>query len=145
MKRMIGFFVIVFVLITFYQTKQDDFLFLKDCKSIITVSNYKFEEENFLLQNGNQYYYKYDNLQDIKNKDFISYNFYFDLNIDIFDILNKCSFFYQGEQIEDYQIYYGYYGGYNDFRYVNGKKINIQVVKTESQIIVGFPLIIIGY
>ena len=34
---------------------------------------------------------------------------------------------------------------FNDFRFVDGKKINLQIAKDENAVIIGFPLILTGF
>lgn len=145
MKKMIGFFVVIVLLLSLVMTKQDDFNFLSNCSKILAVSDEKLADENYVLQNGNQYYYFYNDIDKLKDKGFLAYNFYFDIETDLSQILDCFSFVYEGEGVDDYKIYYGYYDGYRDFRYVDGKKINVQVVKNDHEIIVGFPLIVTGY
>ena len=145
MKKMIGFFVVIVLLLSLVMTKQDDFNFLSNCSKILAVSDEKLADENYVLQNGKQYYYFYNDIDKLKDKGFSAYNFYFDIATDLSQILDCFSFVYEGEGVDDYKIYYGYYDGYRDFRYVDGKKINVQVVKNDHEIIVGFPLIVTGY
>ena len=53
--------------------------------------------------------------------------------------------FYQSQDVEGMQVFYGYTNLYDDFRYVAGKKINVQIAQQQNQVIVGFPLILTGF
>lgn len=150
MKRMIVFLLLFIVACSILyfkeQTKIDDFDFYK----VTFVSkDYKEEFKNYISKNGNQYYYTFDNLQS-KNFNINSLKldgvvYYLDDNIDVNKLLSKLDFFYQGKNVEDYQIYYGYDVDIKDFVYVGGKKINIQIVKRSNDIVLGSPLILTGY
>ncbi len=142
---MIGFFVVVITLLALQIDKHRDFEFLQDCDKIIVVSDREIENKNYIIKNGNQFYYEFNDINSLSEEKFSAYNFYFDSSKNINEIISNLSFVYQGKSVENYQIYYGYYDNYNDYRYVDGKKINVQVVKTPSQIIVGFPLVVTGY
>ena len=142
---MIGFFVVIIILLSLSFTWQNNFDFLSCCDEILVVSNKHLDGQDYIIKNGQQYYYKFDSLDSFNDKDYIAYNFYFNNTAYFNDIVKNFSFLYRGNSIENYQIYYGYYDGYFDFRYIDGKKINVQVVVTDKQLIVGFPLVVTGY
>ena len=150
MKRMIVFLFLCIFMIAFAFFKSNDFSFL-NCNKFVVVSKFEINESDKIIQNGNQYY----NIFSSNPKDYLKsevknnadgYVFYFDSNNTKEDFekllgydLTSCS------EIEDYNCFYGYYNGYKDFRYVNGKKINFQLVLTEEEWILGFPVILTGY
>lgn len=43
------------------------------------------------------------------------------------------------------KILYGYKNDFSDFRFIDGKKINVQIAWAENETIVGFPLIMTGF
>ena len=47
--------------------------------------------------------------------------------------------------IDGMTIYYGYTPYYQDSVYLDGKKVNIQIVLKEGKVVVGFPMILTGY
>ena len=73
-------------------------------------------------------------------------SFYFS-NDKKFDDFNKKFGYTLTEDgcLDGYSIYRGFYEGYKDFRYIDGKKINVQIAFVEETWIVGFPLILTGF
>ena len=49
------------------------------------------------------------------------------------------------QKLQDKEIIYGYTSMFEKCEFVNGKKINVQLVLEGDQLIVGFPLIMTGY
>ena len=147
MKRVIGFFVAVILLIGVCVFKENDYALFNGFSRVIVVSEQEQLYQNYLI-NGNQYYYIFDENADVKQllkQDFVSYNFYYSPDFNIEKFMSNLDFCYQGGDVEGYKLYYGYYSDFNDFRYVDGKKVNIQIALTQSEIIVGLPLITTGY
>ena len=147
MKRVIGFFVAVILLIGVCVFKENDYALFNGFSRVIVVSEQEQSYQNYLT-NGNQYYYIFDENADVKQllgQSFVSYNFYYSSDFNIEKFISNLDFCYQGGDVEGYKLYYGYYCGFNDFRYVDGKKVNIQIALTQSEIIVGLPLITTGY
>ena len=133
MKRVIGFFVAVILLIGVCVFKENDYALFNGFSRIIVVSEQEQLYQNYLI-NGNQYYYIFDENADVKQLDF---------NIE--KLMSNLDFYYQGGDVEGYKLYYGYYCDFNEFRYVDGKKVNIQIALTQNEIVVGLPLITTGY
>lgn len=147
MKRVIGFFVAVILLIGVCVFKENDYALFNGFSRIIVVSEQEQLYQNYLI-NGNQYYYIFDENADVKQllkQNFISYNFYFSSDFNIEKLMSNLDFYYQGGDVEGYKLYYGYYCDFNEFRYVDGKKVNIQIALTQNEIVVGLPLITTGY
>lgn len=148
MKKMIGFFVLIALLCVVCLNKTDNFAHFYNCDKLLIVSLTE-ESEDEHIKSGNVFYYEYESdfknhIQNMKAQT-IGYNFYFSsLNFDKFS--KNFDYIYQGETFEQsYQIYYGFYSGYNDFRYIEGKKVNFQLVNTGDEWILGFPMILTGY
>lgn len=57
--------------------------------------------------------------------------------------LNMTNFYTQ--TLQDKTIIYGYTSKFNQCEFVDGKKINVQIVVDEYQILVGFPMIMTGF
>lgn len=49
------------------------------------------------------------------------------------------------QTLQDKTIIYGYTSKFNQCEFVDGKKINVQIVVDEYQILVGFPMIMTGF
>ena len=100
------------------------------------------------VQNGDEYIVEvYSDIESFYQKysDKIKgFNLYFSENAE--QIIQTLSGqIYRSQDVEGMKIYYGYTNLYNDFRYVSGKKINVQIAEQENQVIVGFPLILTGF
>ena len=62
---------------------------------------------------------------------------------DIIKTLNMLVF--KEEVLQDYSIIYGYTNKFRDFKIIDNKKINVQIVKNDDQVIIGFPLVLSGF
>ena len=152
MKKLIAFFVIAILLISIRYFKTDDFSPFRDFSHVVIVSAKPYNDLTVQVQNGEQYYYDFENteenrviLENIDKNDVEGYVFYYQLDKKLKDFTSHFDYIYQGEAVGSYDVYYGYYAGYNDFRYVSGKKVNFHLVKTDSSWILGLPLIVTGY
>lgn len=153
MKKMIAFFILIILLFCISFIKNNNFNCLENYEKIIVVSNqiYDYLDLN-PIKNGNEFYHVLtkenadDFLENINLYDYNGISFYYDLESN-FDDFNKCINYTLSDPsyIDNYKIYYGFYDEYKDFRIVNGKKINVQLVQTESEWILGFPLILTGF
>jgi len=151
MKRMIALF---FVLVTLFGIKflnEKTFPCLNFQKLII-ISKYSELYDREKVQNGNQFYYTFNQEEGLKALKEINIPkidglvYYFDKKIGLDFIKNKINFSYEAkEEIEGMKIFYGYDKSYPDFRFLNGKKINCQIVQNSTNIIVGYPMILCGY
>ena len=100
------------------------------------------------VQNGDEYIVEvYSDIERFYQKysdQIKGFNLYFSENVE--QIIQTLSGqIYRSQDVEGMKIYYGYTNLYNDFRYVSGKKINVQIAEQEKQVIVGFPLILTGF
>ncbi len=152
MKKLIAFFIIAIFLFAASYLKIDDFSLFQDYTHVVIISSKPYSQLEMQAQNGEQYYYDFNNTaEDKKRMEIIDKNnidgyvFYYQLDKELDDFMTCFDFIYQGKTIDTYKVYYGYYSGYNDFCYVSGKKINFQLVKNENSWLLGFPLIITGY
>lgn len=57
--------------------------------------------------------------------------------------LNMTNFYTQS--LQDKTIVYGYTSKFDKCEFIEGKKINVQIVLDDNQILVGFPLIMTGF
>lgn len=70
--------------------------------------------------------------------------FYFD-DFNISEFFRNCDEFYECKNIEEIKIYQGYYKGSLNFVNVDGKKVNFQLASNPSGVILGFPMIVVGF
>ena len=152
MKRMIAFLFLMISLICFAFFK-DDFSTCASLNyyqiSLISKENYS-DLSQYSLQNGNQFYYTLAREDAVKlrleNYDLDGIVYFLDENFDVGKFLNSSEFFYQGQSLDNgYEIYYGYDRDFDDAINLNGKKINFQLVVRENDILIGIPLVLIGY
>lgn len=69
------------------------------------------------------------------------------LNTESFENLKK-TLKYQNvkmEKIDNLCIFYGYTPFYQDCVYIDNKKVNVQFVLNDNNLVVGFPMILTGY
>lgn len=52
--------------------------------------------------------------------------------------------FYQ-QNLDDMEIIYGYTDKFEDFTFVDNKKINVQIAVRQGDVVAGFPLIMTGF
>lgn len=150
MKRMIAFIFMVFVLIgvAFFKqnnTQQYDF------EKVVIVSKVDNLINCDVIKNGNDYYYTIKSEEKSKvdglNKTDIDAIIYYlpkDLKIDYF----KAKFDFNisnPSYVAGRTIFYGYDKNFNDFRLINGKKINFQLACDENNWILGYPMIVTGF
>lgn len=147
MKRLIAFFILIVLLIGVKFINNDfpqDFKYEKIV--VITKSQALFDGE--YIKNGNQYYYTFDyeNTPKFEEQDIDGVVYYFNSQTNINKIKQSLNFCYQsGQDIDNMKIYYGWTNKYQNFRIVNNKKVNVQIVENSTNIIVGFPMILCGY
>lgn len=151
MKSLIVFFVAIFILIGFkvvYENDMPNYDFEK--LVIVTNSDSSFDSEK--INNGNHFYYTFDNikgkkvLKNLNMSEIEGLVYYFEKDFTIDKIKSKLDFCYSSqEKIDNLNIFYGYDSSYPDFRYVEGKKVNVQIVENATNFIVGYPMILCGY
>lgn len=151
MKRMIAFFIVVISLFGIKIFTENN---LPNCnfEKLVVVSSSDSLFEGEKLKNGNHFYYTFNYqqgrgvLNDLKASQIEGVVFYYDNSINVEELLNTLDFYFKSKvQIEGIEIFYGYDGDYTDFRYIDGKKINVQVVINSTNIVMGYPLILCGY
>lgn len=150
MKRMIAFLFVIIFLAGFKIIYENTFPELKFEKLVVISQNPSlFDCET--LRNGNDYYFYFNEkesqnaLKNLNIENIEGLVYYFDKNINLEKIKNKLNFYYKGQSIDNMVVYYGYDSTYPDFRIIDGKRINVQIVKNSTNIIVGYPLILCGY
>ncbi len=149
MKRMIGFFIMIILLLLVGFIKEDNFSAFYSFSKMTLVTTEKLDSMTEPIISGNQYYYTFENTNEniklLEDNSFDCYIFYFDIELSANKLMKNFDYIYQGGSTQDYLIYYGYYSNFKDYRYVDGKKINFQLAKTAEDWILGFPLIETGF
>lgn len=146
MKNMIAFLLMIISLFSIkYILPQEQCM--KDYEKITIVSDKRYElfEEN-LVQNGNDYYYTFDNDENVmlSGFDYKALVIYYK-EFDIKNFKSQCDVFYQCEDVGGYKIYEGYMKGVEKYVMVNNKKVNFQLAIRESDIVLGLPMIVTGF
>ena len=147
---MIGFFLIIALLIgASVLNGVNNEIISSYNKIAIVSSNYVEEYKDNAIESGGKYYYFFDAENEFDYEKFGNIeglNFYFDKNTPFSFFENNVDFIYKSEgEINGYDIYYGYTVKYKDFLNINNKKVNFQLVNTQDEWIMGFPLILTGF
>ncbi len=146
MKNLIVFFLIV-SLFAFLYFQSPSLSFDEACSACFVVEK---EVEGFdQIKNGNdflvQVYEDFENFYNSYNEIIKGFNLYF-TSLEIDQFAKKVNGqIYQSQSVENIDIYYGYTSMFKDFRYLQGRKVNIQIAVKENEVIVGFPLILTGF
>lgn len=163
MKKMIVFFkclgslvIIFFILFAFIGMKS----FVDKGKMIFQFfSKYNeatlitYDELNFdSVPNGDFKYYTFSKLEENKmlnifencEVDGVMLKFSNEVPFSYFKSVLKSNF-YQGGSAEGMDIYYGFYQYYDDYIWVDGKKLNFQLVQKDDGWLLGMPMILTGF
>lgn len=126
----------------------DDFSSFLEFDNMVVVSSEKLSDD--YVQNGEEYYSVFkqsEGLSIIENWENVvakGVNLYFvDKNFEYF--AKRVENIQKIGDIEGQPCWQGYYSGFKDFRYINKKKINFQLVQTNEGWIMGFPYILTGF
>lgn len=147
MKNLVAFLFLTVLLLTFCYFDFSPVLPFDNAARASFVLEEKVEGYDY-VQNGDEYIVEvYSDIERFYQKysdQIKGFNLYFSENVE--QIIQTLSGqIYRSQDVEGMKIYYGYTNLYNDFRYVSGKKINVQIAEQEKQVIVGFPLILTGF
>ncbi len=151
MKRIVVFIVAVVALICPLFAGNVSFN-EKNAVKVCFISHEEIEmpDEVEIVKNGNQFYYtfageKYGQMKSLFKK-FDGVNFYYQSGTKEEELIkthNISSYYFS--EVEGMKILYGYKNDFSDFRFIDGKKINVQIAWAENETIVGFPLIMTGF
>ena len=147
MKNLVAFLFLTVLLLVFCYFDFSPALPFDNAARASFVLEEKVEGYDY-VQNGDEYIVEvYSDIERFYQKysdQIKGFNLYFSENVE--QIIQTLSGqIYRSQDVEGMKIYYGYTNLYNDFRYVSGKKINVQIAEQEKQVIVGFPLILTGF
>ena len=148
MKKMIAFIFVIFLFLGIAVAKIN-FPQKFDYERLIIVSEKKLDYAS--IKNGNDYYYFFDKKdKTIFNKNFDitdikGLTFYISSKYDLNYFSNHFNYLTSKSEVDKKQVYYGYDKNYYDFRLIDGKKINFQLVKDEEGWILGYPAILTSF
>ena len=150
MKRMIAFIFVIFVLFGVILVK-DNLPSSFDYTKVVVVSKNDDLCSAEKIQNGEVYYYflgkdAKDILDNISGKDIEGIVYYLSNEYDIGFLNKKFDYTLSSPSyVEGREVYYGYDKDYYDFRFIDGKKINVQIANDGNGWIIGYPMILTGF
>lgn len=153
MKRMIAFFILLLLLFCVKYIDIDKIKEIFGYDRIVVITDCCYADlSNEYIKSGDYFYYKLNKEQ---GKEFLKtqkkykvegISFYFEKNYDLSYFKNMFkSNFLHGMQIENMKVYYGFCKNFNDYKMVEGKKINLQLAQTEEEWVLGIPMILTGF
>ena len=146
MKNLIVFFLIVSLFaILYFQSPSLPFEEASNACFVVDKEIEGFDQ----IKNGNEYltqvYEDFENFYNLYTENIKGFNLYFK-SLDINQFAKKINGqIYQSQSVENIEMYYGYTAMFKDFRYLQGRKVNVQIAVKENEVIVGFPLILTGF
>lgn len=152
MKRIVVFLISIFCLCSpiFLKGSTSGLVTTGANKVCIISSEEILLDESEVVQNGNQFYYFFscDKFESYKSKfkKIDGLNFYFDKDSTQETLIKQFSISqFSTSSSTGMKILTGYTSVYSDFRFVDGKKVNVQIAWAATEVVVGFPLILTGY
>lgn len=148
MNKVIVFFILIGIFVaTFYFTSEINPIFtMENVVDACVVSDRAISVEN--IKNGQKYYNycKYDEVKDLlQHNQCDALQLSFDKRNEK-EIKKQCKFQEISRQkLGDIEILYGYTPFWHDCKYVDGKKVNMQIAIYDAKVIAGFPLLLTGY
>lgn len=143
MRNVIALFCVISTLLGFAVNLDNNFV-LNDYQKVVLVSEKEIQDCDF-VQNGRDFYCTFvDESWKLYQKDSMGIIFYFE-NFNLSSFSKSCDFIFKCEDIDGKEIYEGYYAGFKDSCFVDGKKVNFQLAIDNNLAILGFPMIITGF
>ena len=152
MKRLIAFISIVLLSFLVLLSYKNNKIF--DCnyeKFVVVTKNENLLKDCEKIVNGDNVYFivekeQKDKVENLNFSDTLGVVFYFNKNIKFNNFNRRFNYSLSGgKSIEGRQVFYGYDKNYSDFRLIENKKVNVQLVRTENEWILGYPLILTGF
>ncbi len=149
---MIAFIFVVFMFLGVAYFK-DSLPKAEDYERAVIISKFdNLEICDEIIQSGSDFYY-YLNfkecqsaLKSLGSEKISGIVYYYDNSFDLNYFKRKFGYNMTDKtMVEDCQVYYGYDKDYCDFRVIDGKKMNFQLVYDGNCWILGYPMIIIGF
>ena len=151
MKGMIAFVLFIAMLIALSVVPNRQTAVFSNAELGIVVTSIPFQDDNFICSGGD--YYSIINKQDIgeilqtqnKIEGFKGINLYFNETMSLQKLKKQVDFVSEKSLINGQEIYMGYSKNFDDFVWIDGKKVNLQIASTQNGYVVGIPLILTGF
>lgn len=149
MKKIIAFFLLFLPILFLLKNKEgsDSIFNLEGVDKACIVTKSEAHGQNFIETMACNYIYLDEKEIEKRNdiKDILGYILYLkNSNTDY--ITKKLQMLILNEEnIEDKKVLYGYTPFYKDSVYIQNKKVNVEMILDQDEIIVGFPMILSGY
>ncbi len=153
MKRIIAFLFVSLVGVALLYAGEQSFNSYDGLEKVVFVSGENYETDNekiSVIISGSDFYVMTpvefagnvkEELSNIKG-----YVLYFNKELDEDNLLESLMDYRSTESYQTgVKVVNGYTSKYSDYRYIEGKKYNVQVAFTEDAILVGYPLILTGF
>ena len=152
MKRMIAFFMCALAMFLLKGGQVNNLSVFDRVEKVVFVLSEKNENFTDVLQNGNDFYYTFDKIEAMNLLSSLDemnglkgVNLYFSKELSLSYFQERLDFLGERKECEEMDVYYGFYRHYKKFELVDGKKVNVQLVFTGDQWIMGLPLILTGF
>lgn len=150
MKKMIAF---IFIIILLFGIALAKINYPKplNYEKVVVVTEKKYDLECEIIKSGNDYYYMLGNKADkiLKNIDISQIKgivFYLPGEYKLQDLKKHFNYMvFDSKSVQNKKVYYGYDDSYYNFKIIDGKKINFQLVEDQNQWILGYPMILTGF
>ena len=148
---MIAFVLFTAILLTLSVVPKGQNIVFEKAEKGVLVTSIPFQDDNFIYSGGN--YYSVINKQDIgkilqaqnKIEGFKGLNLYFNETISLQKLKKQIDFLSEKSVINGQEIYTGYSENFDNFVWIEGKKVNLQIASTQNGFVVGIPLILTGF
>ncbi|MBO5394762.1 MAG: hypothetical protein J6A28_02530 [Clostridia bacterium] len=152
MKRMIAFFMCALAMFLLKGGQVNNLSVFDRVEKVVLVLSEKNENFTDALQNGNDFYYTFDKMEAMnilpsldEMKCLKGVNLYFSKELSLSYFQERLDFLGERKECVEMDVYYGFYRHYKKFELVDGKKVNVQLVFTGEQWIMGLPIILTGF
>lgn len=152
MRKMIAFLLLVVGLLAFKEIPKNSFDCFDKVQAVLVVTDREQKNIDKLTKNGDDFYYVFEDERAkyiLKNLDVFTgikgINLYFSKEEKVDYFKRKLDFLSEKSYVEGCEIYYGFFSAYDDFEIVDGKKINVQLAKNDTNWVLGFPVILSGF
>lgn len=149
MKRLLALIVLLGALLGLQNHSNFDFFACDGLQKVCFVTKENLLDSEDVIKSGNQFYCNlsieqasqtYKSIEELDGM--ILY--FFDTSLEQITKYYKVDYF-KGQVVEGKEVFYGYSPLYKDFKLVDNKKINAQIVINANEIILGFPAILVGF
>lgn len=142
MKNMIVFFIMITFLFSLPTFLPNNYSF-ENYQKVVLVGDEKMGDD--CLKCGNDYFCTFiDDGWEKYQSNSSAIIFYFD-EFDFSAFSNECDEIYACKNVDEIQVYEGFYKGSQKSVNIDDKKVNFQLAITDNCVILGFPMIVVGF